>query len=153
MGAPFEHILNTSEPVTAILADFYLIWAISIGNQRDIPVVLFWPSPSVVFSVMYHTNLLIKNGHSLANVSDCCDEVIDYIPGVSPTRLADMPLLPRVNEPCYPTMVAFSMLDKVHCLLIATFYEIEPVVHRHSKGNTSLRKCRRRKYTRTRVSI
>ncbi|KAI3864406.1 hypothetical protein MKX03_028442 [Papaver bracteatum] len=128
MGAPFEHVLNTSETVTTIIADFYLIWAISIGNQRNIPVVLFWPSPSVVFSIMYHTDLLIKNGHSLANVSDCCDEVIDYIPGVSPTRFADMPLLPRVNEPCYPAMVPFTMLDKVHCLLIATFYEIEPQV-------------------------
>ncbi|RZC86476.1 hypothetical protein C5167_030554 [Papaver somniferum] len=128
MGSPFEHILNTSEPVTAIVTDFYLIWAISIGNQRNIPVILFWPSPAVVFTVMYHTDLLIKNGHSLANVSDCCDEVIDYVPRVSPTRLADMPLFPRVNGPCYPPMVAFSMLDKVHCLLIATFYEIEPLV-------------------------
>ncbi|KAI3986873.1 hypothetical protein MKX01_014574 [Papaver californicum] len=128
MEAPFEHVLNTSEPVTAIIADFYLIWAISIGNQRNIPVVLFWPAPSFVLSVMYHVDLLTKNGHDLAHQSDCSDAVIDYIPGVSPTRLADMPLLPRINDPHYPATLAFSILDKVQCLLIATIYELEPQV-------------------------
>ncbi|MCL7033749.1 hypothetical protein MKW94_001762 [Papaver nudicaule] len=129
MEAPFEHVLNTSEPTTVIIADFSLIWALSIGNRRNIPVVSFWTASSFMFSVLYHVDLLTKNGHSLAHVSDCCDEVIDYIPGVSPTRLADMPLLPGGNDPkSNPELVSFTMLDKVQCLLIATFYELEPQV-------------------------
>ncbi|MCL7036559.1 hypothetical protein MKW94_009855 [Papaver nudicaule] len=129
MEAPFEHVLTTSEPVTVIIADIYMIWAFSIGIQRNIPVVSFWTTSSLVFSVMYHADLLTKNGHSLANLSACCDEVIDYIPGVPPTRFADMPLLPSGNDPKFnPAMVAFTMLDKVQCLLIATFYELEPQV-------------------------
>ncbi|KAI3925567.1 hypothetical protein MKW98_001421 [Papaver atlanticum] len=129
MEAPFEHVLNTSDPTTVIIADFYLMWAISIGNKRNIPVVSFWPSTSFVFSVMYHADLLTKNGYSLANLSDCCDEVIDYIPGISPTRLADMPLLPSGNEPNFnPKMAAFNMLEKVQCLLFVSFYELEPQV-------------------------
>ncbi|KAI3908488.1 hypothetical protein MKX01_009290 [Papaver californicum] len=127
MEASFEHVLNTSEPGTVIIADFYLTWAYSIGNQRNIPVVTFWTTSSFVFFVLCHADLLTKNGHSLANISDCCDEVIDYIPGVSPTRLADMPLIPLGNDPKFnPEMVAFTMLDKVQCLLIPTFYELEP---------------------------
>ncbi|KAI3887054.1 hypothetical protein MKX03_025628 [Papaver bracteatum] len=129
MEAPVVNVLNTSEPATVIVADFYLRWAISIGNQRNIPVVSFWPTTALTFSVMCHADLLTKKGHSLANLSDCCDEVIDYIPGVSPTRLGDMPLLPSGNDPKFnPAMVAFTMLDKVQCLLIATIYELEPLV-------------------------
>ncbi|KAI3919446.1 hypothetical protein MKW98_030157 [Papaver atlanticum] len=129
MEAPFEHVLNTSEPITVIIADFSLTWAISIGNRRNIPVVSLWTASSFMFSVLYHANLLTKNGHSLAHLSDCSDEVIDYIPGVSPVRLADMPLLPRGNDPKFnPEIVPFTMLDKVQCLLIATFYELEPKV-------------------------
>ncbi|KAI3857507.1 hypothetical protein MKX03_033320 [Papaver bracteatum] len=105
------------------------MWAISIGNKRNILVVSFWSSTSFVFSVMYHADLLTKNGHTLANLSDCYDEVIDYIPGISPTRLADMPLLENGNDPNFnPTMVAFNMLEKVQSLLIVSFYELEPQV-------------------------
>ncbi|KAI3908490.1 hypothetical protein MKX01_009292 [Papaver californicum] len=133
MEAPVVHVLNTSnQPATQLFdthTDFYLMWAISIGNQRNIPVVSFWTSTSLTFSVMYHADLLTKKGHDLANLSDCCDEVIDYIPGVSPTRLVDMPLLPSGNDPKFnPAMVPFTMLDEVQCLLIATIYELEPQV-------------------------
>ncbi|KAI3864403.1 hypothetical protein MKX03_028439 [Papaver bracteatum] len=129
LEAPFEAVLNTSEPVSCIITDFYLTWAYSIGNQKNIPVVTFWTTSSFVFFVLCHADLLTKNGHSLANISDCCDEVIDYIPGISPTRLADMPLIPRGNDPKYnPEMIAFTMLDKIQCLLIPTFYELEPQV-------------------------
>ncbi|KAI3933112.1 hypothetical protein MKW92_002268 [Papaver armeniacum] len=129
LEAPFKAVLNTSEPASCIITDFYLTWAYSIGNQRNIPVVTFWTTSSFVFFVLCHADLLTKNGHSLANISDCCDEVIDYIPGISPTRLADMPLIPRGNDPKFnPEMVAFTMLDKIQCLLIPTFYELEPQV-------------------------
>ncbi|MCL7038518.1 hypothetical protein MKW94_025884 [Papaver nudicaule] len=127
MEAPFEHVLNTSEPTTVIIADFSLIWAFSIGNRKNIPIVSFWTSSSFMFSVLCHADLLTKNGHSLARVSGCCNEVIDYIPGVPPTPLADMPLLPRGNDPKFnPELLSFAMLDKVQCLLITTFYELEP---------------------------
>ncbi|KAI3877652.1 hypothetical protein MKX03_027391 [Papaver bracteatum] len=110
MEAPFKHVLNTSDPTTVIIEDFYLMWEISIGNKRNILVVSFWSSTYFVFSVMYHADLITKNGHTLANLSDFYDEVIDYIPVISPTRLADMPLLENGNDPNFnPTMVAFNM--------------------------------------------
>ncbi|MCL7045210.1 hypothetical protein MKW94_019486 [Papaver nudicaule] len=67
--APFKHVLNTVEPVNIIIADIYLTWAYSIGNQRNIPVVTFWTTSSFVFNVLCHADLLTKNGHSLANLS------------------------------------------------------------------------------------
>ncbi|KAI3925569.1 hypothetical protein MKW98_001423 [Papaver atlanticum] len=134
MQAPFEHVMDTSELATVIIADFSLIWAFSIGNRRNIPVVSFWTASSFMFSVLSHADLLTKNGHSLDHSSDCYDEVINYIPGVSPTRLIDMPFLPRGNDPKFnPEMVAFTLLDKVQCLLIPTFYELEPQVTDTSK--------------------
>ncbi|RZC91929.1 hypothetical protein C5167_021642 [Papaver somniferum] len=81
------------------------------------------------FKHVLNTSDPATNGYSLANLSDCCDEVIDYIPGISPTRLADMPLLPSGNDPNFnPTIAAFNMLEKVQSLLIVSFYELEPQV-------------------------
>ncbi|XP_026441522.1 UDP-glycosyltransferase 87A2-like [Papaver somniferum] len=69
LEAPFEAVLNTSEPASCIITDFYLTWAYPIGNKRNIPVVTFWTTSSFVFFVLCHADLLTKNGHSLANIS------------------------------------------------------------------------------------
>ncbi|KAI3990095.1 hypothetical protein MKX01_018756 [Papaver californicum] len=107
MEAPFVHVLNTSEPTTVVIADFSLIWAVSIGNARNIPVVSFWRASSFMFSMM-------------------CDRLYSWSFSNTISRQA---LLPGGNDPkLNPEMVPFTMLDKVQCLLLATFYELEPQV-------------------------
>ena len=64
MDAPFECLLDQLKPPpTLIMADTLLLWAVSIGNRRNIPVASFWPMSAVMFSVFHHFHLFRKNGH------------------------------------------------------------------------------------------
>uniref|UniRef100_A0A2N9G7K5 Uncharacterized protein n=1 Tax=Fagus sylvatica TaxID=28930 RepID=A0A2N9G7K5_FAGSY len=47
MEAPFEQLLDRLEPpVDAILGDVELMWAIGVGNRRNIPVASVWTMPA-----------------------------------------------------------------------------------------------------------
>ncbi|KAK3189267.1 hypothetical protein Dsin_028828 [Dipteronia sinensis] len=55
LGAPFEEILDsftqTTHPVTTILTDFSLSWAVHAGAHRNIPVAGFWSTTLTEFSM------------------------------------------------------------------------------------------------------
>jgi hypothetical protein len=70
MEAPFEELLDQLEPpVTAIVADTYVVWAIRVGNRRNIPVASLWPMSATLFSVLHHFELLVQHGHFPIEVS------------------------------------------------------------------------------------
>lgn len=55
MEAPFEELLDQLEPpVTAILGDIEVRWAIGVGNMRKIPVAAFWTMSISFFSMLYY---------------------------------------------------------------------------------------------------
>ncbi|KAL5750595.1 hypothetical protein ACOSP7_025198 [Xanthoceras sorbifolium] len=90
--APFEELLDRIEyPVTAIVADTYMVWVPGLGNRRNIPVVSLWTMSASVFSIFHHFHLLEENGHYPVDLSEWGDEIVDYIPGLPPTRLANFP--------------------------------------------------------------
>ncbi|KAE8039344.1 hypothetical protein FH972_011765 [Carpinus fangiana] len=125
MEAPFEELLDRLEPpVTAIVADTYLIWAIGVGNRRNIPVASLWPMSATVFSVLHHFELLVQNGHSPIDVSEHGDELVDYIPGVSATRVIDLPtvITPKLLHRC---LEGVSLVSKAHYLLFTSIRELE----------------------------
>ncbi|KAI3970716.1 hypothetical protein MKX01_024363 [Papaver californicum] len=133
MEAPFEQLMDKLElesPVTAVIADTYVPFTVSVGSRRNIPVVSLWTMSPSVFSTLYHFHLFTQNEHFPVDLSERGDEVVDYIPGVSPTRLSDMPgyfegtglkVLGRVLE-------AFDMVRKAQCVLLTSFHELEPEV-------------------------
>ncbi|XP_022730826.1 UDP-glycosyltransferase 87A1-like [Durio zibethinus] len=132
MDAPFECLLDQLEPpATLIMADTILLWAVSAGNRRNIPVVSFWPLSAMTFSVNHHFHLLRENGHFPIpmDLLEKGDEQVDYIPGVSSTRLLD--ILPAnfkedSNSFFLKHMLdSFSWVRKAKYLLLASIYEIE----------------------------
>jgi hypothetical protein len=79
MEAPFEELLDRLEPpVTAIVADTYLVWATGVGNRRNIPVASLWPMSATVFSVLHHFELLVQNGHSPIDASGASISLISF---------------------------------------------------------------------------
>lgn len=67
---PFERLLDRLEPeVSAIVADPYVVWAVRVGNKRNIPVASLWTMSASMFSVLHHFELLKENGHFPADVS------------------------------------------------------------------------------------
>lgn len=74
MEAPVEQLLDRLErPVTTILADTYLFWAVRIGNRRKIPVGSFWTMSVSVFSVFRHFDLLVQNNHFPIDLAGAVD--------------------------------------------------------------------------------
>ena len=64
LEAPFEQLLERLEPpVTTIMADCYVVWAVGLGNRKNIPVASLWPMSASVFSMLYHFELVVAKGH------------------------------------------------------------------------------------------
>lgn len=116
-----------SHPISAIIADTFLPWTVALGNRKDIPVVSLWTQSPTVFSIYNHLDLFSQKGHFPADLSERGDEIVDYIPGMSSTRLADLPgnlfgigqdLLGEVYE-------SFSWMEKAQCVMFTSFEELE----------------------------
>ncbi|THF96552.1 hypothetical protein TEA_006033 [Camellia sinensis var. sinensis] len=132
MEEPFERILDRLEtPATIIVADGLLSWAVEVGNRRNIPVASLWPIPASMYSLIYHFDLLVQNGHFPVDLSERGEERVEYIPGLSPIRLADLPTIFHVEDK-QGLLKAFHMISKVpksQYLLFSSIYELEsPVV-------------------------
>ncbi|MCL7024308.1 hypothetical protein MKW94_009796 [Papaver nudicaule] len=132
--APVEELMEKLEfesPVTAIIADTYLALAVNVGNRRNIPVVSLWTMSPSVFSVLYHFDLFAQNGHFPVDLlvrAKRGDEIIDYIPGITPTRLSDMPTIfeGTGREVLGRAMEAFELVrNKAQCVLFTSFHELE----------------------------
>ena len=58
LEAPFQRILDgLCPPVTTIITDALLLWAVDTGNRRNIPVAALWISSASTFSISYHSDL------------------------------------------------------------------------------------------------
>ncbi|KAJ8751254.1 hypothetical protein K2173_016435 [Erythroxylum novogranatense] len=140
MEAPFEQLLDGLDdpPVSVIIADTFLDWVTGVGNRRKIPVATLWTQAATVFSIFYHSDLLLKNYQFPENLSsEKGDERIDYIPGVSSTRLSDFPSMFFQNGwQIFPrTMECISWVSKAQYLLISSVYELEAQVMEALKPN------------------
>ncbi|PRQ34643.1 putative indole-3-acetate beta-glucosyltransferase [Rosa chinensis] len=129
--APVEDLLDRLvPPVTALIADTYLVWSVEIGNVRNIPVASLWTMSASVYSVFQYFDLLVQNQHFPVNLAESGEERVDYIPGLPSTRVADLPTcfygkgLNVLNR----ALESISCLSKAQCLLLPSVYELEPEV-------------------------
>ncbi|XP_058747921.1 UDP-glycosyltransferase 87A1-like [Vicia villosa] len=125
MEEPFDELLNLLEhPPSIIVHDTILYWVVGVGNRKNIPVASFWPTSASIFSIFLHQHLLEQNGHSLLKFSEKGDERVNYIPGVSSTRLAELPSFQnkRMKQ---MLLKGFEWFHKAQCLLFTSIYELE----------------------------
>jgi hypothetical protein len=55
LEAPFVKLLDQLEPpVTVIIHDTVLFWAVGVGNRRNIPVASFWPMSASIYTTFHH---------------------------------------------------------------------------------------------------
>ncbi|XP_043699025.1 UDP-glycosyltransferase 87A1-like isoform X2 [Telopea speciosissima] len=128
MEGPFEELLDQLEtPPTAIITDTYLSWAVAVGNRRNISVASLCTNSPSFFSVIYHFDLLVQNGHYPVDLSEKEGERISYIPGVSSICLADLPRGSNdpTKEVLEPILKISSSVAKAQCLLLTSFYELD----------------------------
>nr|AFJ53018.1 UDP-glycosyltransferase 1 [Linum usitatissimum] len=131
LPAPFEKVLDRlleSQPVTAIIADTYLPLICEIGVRRGIPVASLWTMSATVFSVLLHFDLVRQHRHfPIDDFSGIEEEKVDYIPGLSPTRIVDLQpfLISRIGV-MDKALQSVSLVSKLQYLLFTSPYELEP---------------------------
>ncbi|CAK9168473.1 unnamed protein product [Ilex paraguariensis] len=131
MEEPFEQLLTRLEPpATLIIADTFLKWVVDVGNRRNIPVASLWTMPASVFSIFYHFDLLVQNGHFPAELADRGEERVDYIPGISSIRLVDLPTIiySKDQRLLRLALLAFPHVSKAQYLLFTSIFELESQV-------------------------
>ncbi|KAJ6385487.1 hypothetical protein OIU77_028633 [Salix suchowensis] len=143
MEAPFEELLDRfRQPLrpTLIVTDAFLFWAIGVGNRRNIPVASFFPMSSTVFSVFYHFDLLAQHGHFPVDLLEKGNEMVDYIPGVSPLRLLDLPSLIFASNQymLHRFLDLISWIPKAQYLILPSIYELESQVIKALKERISI---------------
>lgn len=133
MEEPFEQLLDRLEtPATTIIADSFLPWAVNVGNRRNIQVASLWPMSASVLAFFHHFQLLVKSNHYPMDLSAKRNEMIDYIPGLPPTRISDLPPMfsEDAQEMLHKALDQLSWLPKAQYLLISSIYELEaPVIN------------------------
>ncbi|XXG52971.1 hypothetical protein AAC387_Pa03g1154 [Persea americana] len=130
MEAPFERLLEELEPkVSCIVADTYLSWALTVGKRLNVAVASLWPMAPSMFSISYHFDLLKSNGHfPIDELSgERGEERVNYIPGISSIRLADLPFVSaKKGEAALGRVLgAISLSTESHSLLFTSFHGIE----------------------------
>nr|AYR16636.1 UDP-glucosyltransferase UGT87Q1 [Polygala tenuifolia] len=131
MEAPFAELLDRLDlPPTAIIADTKLVWSIGCANKKNIPIASLWPMSATVYSVLYHLDMMKERGHFPVELSEIGDEVVDYIPGMAPTQIRDLPTVlygqdVRLLERALNTV---NLVSNAQYLMFTTAYEIEPEV-------------------------
>ncbi|KAD3336496.1 hypothetical protein R6Q59_028641 [Mikania micrantha] len=128
MEDPVEQLLRQMDvPVSIVIYDTYLTWVLNIGNRMNIPVASFFTMSATVFSLSYYYHLLVENCHVGDSFSGNTAEIVNYIPGVPPIRVAD--LVSGFNQKgCEVTPItvnAILMSAKAQYLIFASVYELE----------------------------
>lgn len=124
--APFRHLLaklNSSPevpPVTCIIADGIMSFALKAAEELGIPEVQFWTASACGFMAYLHHAELIQRGifpfKDENFMSDgTLDTRVDWIPGMRNIRLKDLPSFIRTTDPNH-IMFHFARTETQNCL-------------------------------------
>ncbi|KDP29711.1 hypothetical protein JCGZ_18646 [Jatropha curcas] len=122
MEAPFELLLDRLDPpVTAMIGDIELGWAIDLGNRRNIPVAAFWTMSATFFSMLCHF-------HLCPQAQNLPIDLIDQIPGISSSNITELQTVFRRNDLKFMqlSLECISKVPKAQYLLFTSVYELEP---------------------------
>ncbi|CAN0903945.1 UDP-glycosyltransferase 87A1 [Linum grandiflorum] len=125
MESPFEQLLDQLQPpVTAIIGDIEVRWAIGIGNRRNIPVAAFWTMSASFFSMLYHLDVSASaQNSSPEDLLDCGDS----LPGISTSQVSELKKLFQKNDirVLQLAMESVSKVTKAQYLLFTSIHELE----------------------------
>ncbi|KAK9069085.1 hypothetical protein SSX86_013201 [Deinandra increscens subsp. villosa] len=141
MKDPVEQLLKRIQvPISVLVYDTYLTWALDVGDRMNIPVASLFTMSATVFSMTYHYDLLVENHHVGDKFSGNIEEIVDYIPGVPPIRVADLVTIfnGKGIEVKQVAINAVLMAAKAQFLVFVTVYELEAQAIDALKSDLSL---------------
>ncbi|KAL8526093.1 hypothetical protein ACS0TY_015350 [Phlomoides rotata] len=108
-----------------LVTDTIYAWSANIAKKFNLVCVSFWTEPTLVFSLLYHLDLLRQNGHFLCEDNQKLE--IDYVPGVQPMSAKDlMQALRDADDQTSITLFkSFEEVNKADFILHNTVHELE----------------------------
>ncbi|KAL3527640.1 hypothetical protein ACH5RR_012296 [Cinchona calisaya] len=138
--SPFRDLLSKFAshtgipPVSCIISDGFMSFAIKAAEELDIPVVQFWTASACGFMGYLQFNELMDRGiipfKDLSFMNDgSLDTPIDWVPGMKNIRLKDFPSFVRTTDP-NDTLLNYLGDEAQNCLkatamIINTFTSLE----------------------------
>ncbi|KAG0606959.1 hypothetical protein M758_9G182500 [Ceratodon purpureus] len=114
-------------PPACIISDMFLGCFQAVANKFNIPRYVLFTSPAGGLATMLHMPELIKQGRLPIDHTKR-EELVRDIPGVPPTRLADLP--EPMQDPHKPFYTFYArnceQMHEATGVLIITYYELEP---------------------------
>ncbi|KAM3270676.1 UDP-glycosyltransferase 74F2 [Capsicum chacoense] len=118
-----QKLTNSECPVNCIVYDPFLPWAVEVAKNFRLVIAAFFTQNCAVDNIYYH----VHKGVLKLPPTQADQEII--IPGLSSTMEAsDLPsfaINPEAEVILELLMNQYSNLDKVDCVLINSFYELE----------------------------
>ncbi|XP_015898468.3 UDP-glycosyltransferase 86A1 [Ziziphus jujuba] len=122
------NIVGDDPSVSCLIADTFYPWPSTIAKKYNLVHISFWTEPVLVFTLYYHVDLLVINGHFASH--DNREDTIDYIPGVQaiePKDLISYLQQTDVSTATYELIFkAFESVKKADYILCNTVEELEP---------------------------
>ncbi|XP_034704398.1 7-deoxyloganetic acid glucosyltransferase-like [Vitis riparia] len=120
---------DTRSPLTCIIADGLMSFAIDVANEVGLPVIIFRPISACSFWAYFSLPQLIEAGEVPPRGGDM-DRLVASVPGMEGFhRRRHLPSSGRVNDVAYPglqhLMKIFRQAQRAHSLVINTFDDLE----------------------------
>ncbi|XP_072986188.1 UDP-glycosyltransferase 86A1-like [Typha latifolia] len=120
-------VAKADPPVTCLVADTFFVWPSTIAKKVGVPYVSFWTEPALIFTLYYHMDLLIKNGHFASEENR--KDTITYIPGVPAIESTElMSYLQETNTSSVVHQIIFKAFEEAKeadYILCNTVQELE----------------------------
>ena len=65
-------LVQDDPTVSCLITDTFYTWTSRIARKYNLVSISFWTQPALVFSLNYHLDLLVKNGHFSSNGTYFC---------------------------------------------------------------------------------
>ncbi|CAK8537459.1 unnamed protein product [Lathyrus sativus] len=121
-------------PVTAIVSDGTMTFALEAAEEVNVPILLFWTNSACGFMCYLQYRQLIEKGLTPLKDSSCItngflDTTIDWVPGIKEIRLKDFPSFMRTMDPD-DVMLDFVLWEcervlKASAIILNTFDALE----------------------------
>ncbi|XP_058754700.1 7-deoxyloganetin glucosyltransferase-like [Vicia villosa] len=121
-------------PVTCIVSDGTMTFALEAAEEVNVPIVLFWTNSACGFMCYLQYRHLIEKGltplkDSSYRTNGYLDTTIDWVPGIKELRLKDFPSFMRTTDP-NDVMLDFVLWEceralKASAIILNTFDALE----------------------------
>ncbi|EFJ06744.1 hypothetical protein SELMODRAFT_448700 [Selaginella moellendorffii] len=122
------------DPVSCIVSDYGCVWTQDVADVFGIPRIILWSGNAAWTSLEYHIPELLEKDHILssrgrASADEANSVIIDYVRGVKPLRLADLPgyLLASEGQEVWKEICIkrSPVVKRARWVLVNSFYDLE----------------------------